>query len=156
MTSNGTSVVVQFEFDDSSDFIHSGLEQIKERREKGKKGRSGAKVNDRSLVKKLLARKGCKRVELVRVHCYSGFGTTMMAIKAIYRSYNEDGTVRETAGDKHFFEKGHLTFKKKNGENNETTTKLTFERDGIIMKAQTQEGARTKVGPSLRLGFLRC
>jgi hypothetical protein len=80
-----------------------------------------------------------------------------MAIKAIYRSYHEDGTVRETAGDKHFFEKGHLTFKKKNGENkNETTTKLTFEREGIIMKAQNQDGARAKVSPSLRLGFLKC
>jgi hypothetical protein len=58
MSSNGTNVVVQFEFDDSTDFIQDGLQQVQERREKGKKGRSGAKVNDRSLVKKLLARKG--------------------------------------------------------------------------------------------------
>ena len=155
MASTSTSVIVQFEFDDSADFIHKGLEQVKERREKGKKGRLGAKVNDRSLVKKLQAKKGCKRVELIRVHCYSGFGTTLMAIKAIYRSYNEDGTVRETAGDKHYFESGHLTFKRTTADAYETTTKISFERDGITLKAQNQNGSRAKVSPSLRLGCLR-
>ncbi|CAB9520675.1 expressed unknown protein [Seminavis robusta] len=146
------SVIIQFEFDDSEKFIEEGIDQIAQRRKKGKRERTGVKVNDRSLVKKLQAKEGVKRVELIRVHCHSGFGTTMMAIKAIYRSYNKDGTVRETAGDKHYFEQGHLSFKR----TSEDTTKLSFERDGIIVKASNQQGKKGKVSPSMRICFLRC
>ncbi|CAB9520676.1 expressed unknown protein [Seminavis robusta] len=151
-------VLVQFDFDDSESFIQDGLEQISERRRNGKRGRKGAEVNDQSLLVDKL--KGASdKAELVRVHCYSGFETSLMAIRAIYRFYKEDGTVREFPGDKHFFEKGRLCFQKKDAGNEDEshqTSKLSFERNGIYMKAKSQEGARGMVSPSLRVCYLRC
>ena len=145
-------VYIQFEIASGDDWIQEGLEQIAERKQKGKKSRSDVKVKDRKLVKKLNSRKGCKKVELVRLHCYSHYESTLMSTQAVYRSHSEDGTVRETMGDKHYFNSGEFAFKKPSGE----YMKVLLQRDGNVIKATNQAGKTVRVSHSMKMQLLRC
>ena len=147
-----TRIYIQYEFQGGDNFICEGLEQIAERKRQGKNRRVGVKVKDRSLVKKLKAKKGCERVEMVRLHCYASFNTPLMATQAVYRSHNDDGTVRETMGDKHFFKRGEFAFKTNSGE----YSKIFLEREGSVVKARNQAGAQVKVSNSMKVQMLRC
>lgn len=144
-------VYIQFEIACGDEWIEEGLVQIAERKQKGKKSRSDVKVKDRKLVKKLNARKGCKRVELVRLHCYAHYESTLMATQAVYRSHNDDGTVRETMGDKHFFGTGEFAFKKPSGE----YSKFSLHREGNVIKASNQAGHTVRVSHSMKVQLLR-
>ena len=145
-------VYIQFEIASGDDWIEEGLEQIAKRKQKGKKSRTGVKAKDRSLVKKLNAKKGCKKVEMVRLHCYSHYESIIMATQAVYRSHNDDGTVREITGDKHFFNTGEFAFKKASGE----YSKISLQRDGSVIKASNQAGNTVRVCHSMKVQVLRC
>lgn len=150
-------IYLQFEFDSEENWVDEGFKQIAKRKKKCKPEREGVKVNDRSLIKKLEAKKGCKRVELTRVLCFAGFETTLLAVQAIYRSYHKDGTARETKGAKHYFDSGEFSFKPAATEDSPVPikTKFSFERKGVIIKANNQDGAKAMVSPSMKMGFLR-
>jgi hypothetical protein len=147
-------VHIHFEADYCPKAVVKGLNQIAERGKKKKKARIGVKCRDRTLVKKLLGKEECERVELARVHCYSypASRTTLMAIQVIYRSYLIDGTIRESIGSKHYFQQGLLYFKRSKGN----VCKLSFENTGRVITAWNEDNSHlVVVSQSLRVGMLR-
>ena len=149
-------IYIQYEFDSDESWLKDGIKQVEKREKKGKPSRDGVKVNDRSLIKKLQAKKGFKKVELVRVLCFAGFETTLLGVQGIYRSHHSDGTVREVKGTKHYFSSGELSFKTiATYDTPSNKTKLSFERQGCVVKAQSQGGSKGRVSPSCKMCFLR-
>jgi hypothetical protein len=148
-------IFIQFEFDSDKDWLKEGMSQIAKRREKGKAEREGVKVNDRSLLKKLAAKKEIKRIEVSRISCFVIFDTTLLAVQAVYRCYHSDGTARETKGAKHYFDSGEFSFKSPASDDSPSKTKLSFKRQGMTVNIKNQDNARGMVSPSAKMCCLR-
>ena len=149
-------IYIQYEASGGENFVTEAMKQIKKRKRKSKnparEEMRGAKVNDRKLIKTLKDKNDCERVELVRLHCYAAWNTPIMASQAVYRSYNQDGTVRETMGKTFYYKKGEFSFKNESG----CSFKIQLERDGSVINARNEKGNQVKVCHSLKVMPLRC
>jgi len=166
MTQSTKLVCVQYEARGGNEWVDEGLKQIRKRKQKSKSDKEdtrGAKVNDRKLVKNLQAKEGCEKVELVRLLCYAGwYDTPLMASQAVYRSYHEDGTVRESTGKLFFYKtKGEFSFKNRSSDDKgdgsgRSSSKIKLERDGTVIKVRNQDGKQCNVSHSMKMTYLRC
>lgn len=149
-------VYLMYDFDYSNSWADEAREQILKRGESdtiNKKGKvATAKIQDRILLSKLRTKNGTTKVDLVRLHLYIKIESGLMALQAVYRSYREDGTVRETPGEKYFFKQGLYKFRNENGE----TTKIAFARNGTYIDVRTQSGIKARLNPRIKLKTIRC